>query len=430
MPRRKTLLILSQVFVPDPASVGQHVADVAAEMARRGHRVKVYASARGYEDPKSRYPAREDFHGVDVRRIDFASFGKRTIAARVAGTASFMAQVLFRCLTERNLGGIFFSTSPPLVGFAASLVGLLRGVPVAYWAMDLNPDQLIALGKLEPAAPAARVLEAVNRFILRRSALVVALDRFMADRLERRMPLRHKLLVMPPWPHEDHIADGDNRGDAGGKGEAASDVAVWPERREDNPFRRQHGLTGKFVVMYSGNHSPSNPLDTLLAATVRFRDDPELRFAFVGGGIGKRDVEAHVERHQLTNVLSLPYQPIANLRHSLSAADAHVVALGDAMVGIIHPCKIYGAMAAGRPVLYLGPRPSHVSDLLDEHGFGRAVAHGDVAACARAIDDLRNTHPAELKRMGRTANEVMTRSFTQRQLCGRLCDGLERALRL
>jgi hypothetical protein len=210
MPRRRALLILSQTFVPDPASVGQHMADVAAEMAGRGHRVKVYASARGYEDPTRRYPTRETFRGVDVRRIDFASFGKTSIAARVLGTASFTAQVLFRCLTERNLGGIFFSTSPPLVGFAASLVGLLRGVPVAYWAMDLNPDQLIALGKVKERAPAARLLEAVNRFILRRSALVVALDRFMADRLERRMPLRHKLLVMPPWPHEDHIA-GDRR---------------------------------------------------------------------------------------------------------------------------------------------------------------------------------------------------------------------------
>ena len=431
MDRRKTLLILSQVFVPDPASVGQHMADVAAEMARRGHRVKVYASARGYEDPTKRYPAREDFRGVDVRRIDRASFGKKTIAARVLGTASFTIQVFYRCLTERHLGGIFFSTSPPLVGFAASLAGLLRGVPVAYWAMDLNPDQLIALGKLKPTAPATRALEAVNRFILRRSALVVALDRFMADRLERRMPLRHKLLVMPPWPHEDHIADAAPKGMEGNEAAAAAtDVTSWPDRRDDNPFRRAHGFVGKFVVMYSGNHSPSNPLDTLLAATLRFRDDPDLRFAFVGGGIGKRDVEAHIAQHGLTNVVSLPYQPIANLRHSLSAADVHVVSLGADMVGIIHPCKIYGAMAVGRPVLYLGPRPSHVSDLLDEHGFGRAVAHGDVAACVRAIDDLRNTHPAELKRMGRTANEVMNRSLAQRLLCGRFCDALERALGL
>jgi colanic acid biosynthesis glycosyl transferase WcaI len=427
MPRRPTLVILSQTFVPDPASVGQHMADVAVGMAGRGHRVKVYASARGYEDPTRRYPLREDLGGVDVRRLDYASFGKKNIALRVLGTASFMAQVFARLLTERNLGGIFFSTSPPLVGFVAAVVGLLRGVPVAYWAMDLNPDQLIALGKLKPTDPAARVLETVNKFILRRSRLVVALDRFMAGRLEQRASLAGKLLVMPPWPHEDQVT-----GDAGDDAAASDDAtaAAWPARRDDNPFRQTHGLAGAFVVMYSGNHSPSNPLGTLLDATLRFRDDPAVRFLFVGGGTGKKDVEAHVAAHKLTNVLCLPYQPLAALKHSLSAADAHVVSLGADMVGIIHPCKVYGAMAVGRPILYLGPRPSHVSDLLDAHAFGRAVAHGDVDGCVAAIDALRHTPPDELARMGAVARRALAESLSQRILATRFCDTLERAMGL
>ena len=462
MPRRKSLVILSQTFVPDPAAVGQYMTEVAVAMARRGHRVRAYASARGYEDASRRYPLREDLDGVDVRRLDFASFGKRHLALRVLGTASFMAQVFFRVMTERNLGGIFFSTSPPLVGFVAAIAGWLRGVPVAYWAMDLNPDQLIALGKLKATDPAARLLEAVNRFILRRSKLVVALDRFMADRLKRRADLDGKLLVVPPWPQEEELraaapsvggtdmstrpcpgpADTaseshgheymsvpPNQGDAGGT-PAPQQGTSWPADRDANPFRLAHGLAGKFVVMYSGNHSPSNPLDTLLAATLRFRDDPTLVFAFVGGGTGKKAVEAHVAEHKLANVLCLPYQPLANLKHSLSAADVHVVSLGGEMVGIIHPCKVYGAMAVGRPILYLGPRPSHVTDLLDRSDFGRAVAHGDVDGCAAAVAALRDTPPAELARMGAVARAALAESLSQQALADRFCEALERALRL
>src|SRR5690348_15983854 len=77
---RRTLVIISQTFVPDPASVGQHIADVAQEMARRGHRVVVYTSNRGYENPGLRYPSRKNLNGVDVRRLPFSSFGKRSIA--------------------------------------------------------------------------------------------------------------------------------------------------------------------------------------------------------------------------------------------------------------------------------------------------------------------------------------------------------------
>ena len=48
MAKRPTILIISQVYVPDPASVGQHMHDAAAELARRGHRVVVYCSRAGY----------------------------------------------------------------------------------------------------------------------------------------------------------------------------------------------------------------------------------------------------------------------------------------------------------------------------------------------------------------------------------------------
>jgi putative colanic acid biosynthesis glycosyltransferase WcaI len=145
--RRGTLLIFSQVYVPDPASVGQHIADVAAEMAKRGYRVRVYTANRGYDDPTAKYPAREIIRGVDVRRLPLSSFGKKSLLTRGIGTANFMLQVILRGLCTFNLSGVLFSTSPPLIGFAATVIRMFRLVPTAYWAMDLNPDQLIALGK-------------------------------------------------------------------------------------------------------------------------------------------------------------------------------------------------------------------------------------------------------------------------------------------
>src|SRR5439155_6253910 len=182
--------------------------------------------------------------------------------------------------------------------------------------------------------------------------------------------------------------------------------------------------------MYSGNHSPANPLSTLLQATLNFRDEDAIRFLFVGGGIGKKEVERFIAEHQLKNVVSLPYQPLADLRYSLSAADVHVVSLGTEMVGIVHPCKIYGAMTVGRPILYFGPRPSHISDLLEENAIGEQVSHGDVKGAIEAIDRLRKMPPNERARMGETGRRVMSQRLTQKILCGRFCDYLEKSLRL
>lgn len=409
MPTTKdTILIISQVFVPDPASVGQHMADVAFEMAARGYKVRVYCSDSGYEDPTQKYPRRENIKGVDVRRIPFTSFGKKKTILRVLGTASFMIQVLLRSLFMPNLGGILFSTSPPLVGIIASIVRVFRGVPLVYWAMDLNPDQLLALGKIRKGDLIERALESGNRLLLQNSSLIIALDRFMAARLRPRGRLSHKMVVIPPWPHED---------------------VIEPLKHEDNAFRHRNGLDGKFVVMYSGNHSPSNPLKTLLDAAVRLKDDNDLRFLFVGGGNGKKEVEAYIVQHNLRNVISLPYQPLADLRYSLSAADVHVVSLGLDMVGIIHPCKVYGAMAVARPVLFFGPKPSHVSDLLDNHQFGAHVSHGDVDGAVNAINKLRTMPQQERDQLGQTAQHVLESSLSQDILCKRFCDGVELAFK-
>jgi hypothetical protein len=45
-------------------------------------------------------------------------------------------------------------------------------------------------------------------------------------------------------------------------------------------FRKTHGLEGKFVVMYSGNHSPCHPLDTLLDAALESTRASEREFLF------------------------------------------------------------------------------------------------------------------------------------------------------
>ncbi len=412
---RKTVLVVSQTFVPDPASVGQHMADVAFELARRGHPVRVYASGRGYEDPTAVYPPRETLYGADIRRFPFASFGKKTLIVRILGTAIFHIQAFLAALFTPRLAGIFFSTSPPLVGLPLSIVAMIRRVPTAYWAMDLNPDQLIALGKLEPTSFTAELLELVNRFILRRAALIVALDRFMADRLAARGVRSEQMLVIPPWPHEEHIHD-EHYGAAG--------------KTTANPFRARHQLGDKFVIMYSGNHSPSNPLTTLLDAAVRLKEDDNIRFLFVGGGSGKKEVEAYIRDHGLTRAISLPYQPLEDLKYSLTAADVHIVSLGNPMVGIIHPCKIYGAMTAGKPVLFLGPRPSHISDLLDAHGIGIQVAHGDVDSAAGAIRKFQLMPRPQREEMGQRAQEVLERSLSQKLLSGRFCEAVEKSLGL
>lgn len=392
--------------MPDPASVGQHVADAAEEMARRGYRVVVYTSARGYDDPAQKYPSRQTLNGVDVRRLPLSSFGKSSILVRLVAQGLFLLQAVIRGLFTRGLCGILASTSPPFCGGAGVVLSRLRRVPFKYWVMDLNPDQMVAMGKLHPQSLLVRVFDALNRIVLRQAADVVVLDRFMAERVTRKIEPRERLEILPPWPHDNRLESIEHDG---------------------NPFRRKHVPPGAFVLMYSGNHSRVNPIDTILDAAERLQNDPRLLVFCIGGGEGKWQVDERV-RSGVRNIRSLPYQSLDRIRFSLSAADVHVVSIGEGVVGIVHPCKAYGAMAVSRPLLLLGPRPSHISDLIDKLGIGWQVAHGDLDGAVRAIRDMMAMPVEERLAMGRRAHEAIMGELGRAFLLRRFCDILQRDL--
>ncbi len=399
--RRRTLVAQCQVYPPDPTSVGQHLAGAAEEMVRRGWRVIVLASCDGYDDPSRHYPARETRNGVEIVRLPWSSFGKSSLAARMAGGLSFVAQAALRSLLVDRIDLVLVSTVPPVSALAALVTGSLRRAPIKYWLMDLNPDQIVALGVAKPSSLPVRWLEWLNRRILSRAEDVVVLDRFMARRVKAKWDVDSKLSIIPPWPLDDYLE---------------------PVPHASNPFRAAHGLQDKFVVMYSGNHGPNNPFSTILEAAARLCDEPRLVFMFIGGGVGKKEVEAA----RLLNVRSLPYQPLESLRYSLSAADVHLVTMGNEVVGIVHPCKAYGAMAVERPIVYLGPEESHIGDLLRRESIGWPLRQGDVEGAVRLFRDLLTLPADHLRARGARARALIEAELSKAILCGRFCDVLER----
>jgi len=356
------ILLLNQCFYPDVVSTAQHLTDLATTLAAPGHEVTVIASDRGYDDPSTRFERREHWNGIDIIRIPAASFGKSSRWRRVLNFGSFMLLCSLRLLALRRFDVVVALTSPPLISFLAALFVKLKGGSFCFWVMDLNPDEAIAAGWLEQNSATSRVLQRMLKYSLDVAARTIVLDRFMQERVVAKGVDPTRVAIVPPWSHDDHV------------------LYSLAGREE---FRRQHGLSDKFVVMYSGNHSPCHPLDTLLDAARALEAESEVVFCFVGGG----SEQVKVREAALSNVKCLPYQPLIELSSSLSAADLHVVVMGEEFVGIVHPCKVYNILSIGAPVLYIGPEPSHVTDIAAQHGQFFLTRHGEVDAVVKAISD-------------------------------------------
>jgi len=363
------ILILNQAFYPDVVSTAQHAADLAVKLIEQGHEVTVIASRHGYDDRGLQFPAAECWQGIMIHRFRSLTLGKQSRWRRALNFASFLVGCAARLLITPRHDVVIALTSPPLISFLATLFVQVKGGRLLFWIMDLNPDEAIAAGWLRENSLAARGLSSMLNRSLHQSAKVIVLDRFMKRRILDKGLSEDKVAIIPPWAHDD---------------------AVRYDERGRQDFRDRHQLSDKFVVMYSGNHSPCHPLDTILAAVLRLASDPQVVFCFVGGGSEFRKVQAFAERHQLTNIYCLPYQPLDGLAASLSAADLHLVVMGDPFTGLVHPCKVYNILAIGKPFLYVGPAASHIVDIaagMQNPGCVGIVQHGDIEAVVNLIGE-------------------------------------------
>jgi glycosyltransferase involved in cell wall biosynthesis len=555
MPSPKNFLIITQVFSPDPAAVGQYFDEAAQAIAGTGAEVTVLTANRGYDNPDECFAAHEDRDGIRIRRLPLSSFGKASIPVRIFAQLSFLVQCILRGLFTPKLTDLLVSTSPPMAAITAVIIGLFRPkLKVHYWVMDINPDQAVVLGAFGARHPLVLALDWLNRRILQRADSVIALDRFMAERLLAKLTQKAGGSSQKPdegrqrdtgtqqvYPERAKVEESRRqRGERGTNNSALSPqvsplspqasplspqasplspqvsalspqasplspqasalspqasplspqvsplspqvsalspqvsaltiLPPWPMDdyletvpHADNPFRKAQGWGDKFVVMYSGNHSLVHPLDTILDAAEALKEDPRFVFVFIGGGKGKqaieerilkpedRDLKPEEKAHCLNaqhsplnpqpsalssqpSIVSLPYQPLDQIRYSLSAADLHIVSLGDNMSGIVHPCKIYGALSIGRPVLALGPKESYLNDIVETEsgerreetretsGIGWAIEHGDVAAAVAALKEAAGQTQQERAGIGRRAKQIATEKFGRSTLVAKFLD--------
>jgi len=394
------VLLLNQCFHPDHVATAQHLADFAQGLVEAGCEVTAVASSRGYDDPARRFPVRETWHGIDIHRIWTPGLGKTAKWRRLVDFGCFWLNASRILLLLPRHDVTVCLTSPPLISTLGTVVAKLKGGAVVPWVMDLNPDEAVAAGWLKQGGLAERTLTLIQNWSFRQASRIIALDRFMADRLIAKGVQPEIIHTDAPWSHD-------------------QTVRFDPPARK--AFRAKHGLNGKFIVMYSGNHSPCHPLDTVLAAAEALKGEAHIHFLFVGGGSEFKKVQSFQKEKDLSNISTLPYQPMEELSGSLSSADLHLVVMGEPFVGLVHPCKIYNILSLGIPLLFVGPEQSHGGDLarrLGDPSYARLAQHGDVERVVAEVREAARRGPQPPN----PAAQTLASEFSHAVLCPRLVE--------
>jgi len=338
-------LLLNQFFAPDLAPTGHLLGDVVQEIASQGHDAAVvcaratYAGAAGGSEARS--PER-----VRVLRTPCLPFG-RGRGARLLSYASFYVGALWQSLWATDCDAVVTMTTPPMLSLIGTLLKKLRGVRHYIWEMDLYPDVAVALGVLAPHSLLARVLGRLATYSRRNADAVIVLGPCMRDR------------VVAAGVPADRVHTADNWADG---------ALVRPR-----PFPSPKPL----VVLYSGNLGLAHDIQTIAAGMDVLSEDDRFHFVFAGGGARRRELEEICRARAVANVSWQPYKAWESLGAHLATCHVGLVTQTPASLGTLVPGKIYALMAAGRPLLFVGPREATAARIIERFGCGWQIDAGD-----------------------------------------------------
>lgn len=393
------VLILHMRYRPDATGTGPLVTELAEDLAVKGEDVSVVTSVPHYG--RSQIPAeyrgrllhRSSEAGVNVYRTISPVAHLGNALARGIDYATYTAMA---GLSGSALGpvDVVLCVAPPItVGLSGWLVGLLRRCPVVFNAQDIWPDGLIRMGRIRnPAVIAAfRWLE---RFIYARSSRISVVSQGMREHVLAKGVKDDRVVVIPNWVDTQRIRP-----------------------VEPGTFRSDHGLHGKFIVLFAGNVGFAAGLDSVLEAAALIRDDPRIVVLIVGEGSAKQALSRKAELAGLANVVFLTTQPIEHFPAMLASCDVSLVPLKKDMGTLSVPSKTLASMAAGRPILASVPEDSDIWRIVNEADCGITVPPEDPDALARTLRSLAaNTGP--LERYGRNARTYVTDHFSRADLTG------------
>ena len=386
------LLIVNRYFHPDHSATAQLLTDLVEALDRRGCAIRIFTGRQLYDDPDSLLPARGTFGSAEVHRLRTSRFGRASLPGRVLDYVSFYVSAFLTLLASARRGDVILvETDPPLISVVGWLVARLRGARLVNWCQDLFPETAAALGLGFARGPAGRVLRWLRNRSLADAATVVVLCPAMALRLQAEGIPAQRLAIIHNW------ADGER---------------IRPLAQEHNPLRREWDLAGRFVLGYSGNLGRVHDAHSLVALMDALKDEPDILTLFIGAGNGYHQLRDVFALRGIANVRFRPYQPRARLGHSLTLPDLHLVSLKAACEGLVMPSKLYGILAAGRPIAFIGDEDGDAARLVRAHDAGLVAAPARIAGLAAEIRALRR-QPARLAQMGANARRAYDTCFSK-----------------
>jgi colanic acid biosynthesis glycosyl transferase WcaI len=373
------ILLLNLYFPPDTSATAEMAHGVVGALSN-SHNLTVLCGRPSY-DPTARRPWRlyqtEIASRARVIRVGSTDFPRFNMKKRVMNYLSYVALAIPRALFA-PCDLVVAMTDPPFQGIVGAIVAMLKRKPYVYNIRDLYPDMAVGGSIVEPGMLVG-VWEKLHRWALRRASRVIVLGEDMRARIISKDVQPARVTV---------IRDG---------------TEILPQNTPipapDPEIVRAIRGNFSFVLVHAGNLGFYGAWNTLVTAARQLAKEG-IGLVFVGDGAQRSQVEGAAAGS--SNIHFLDFFPANKISSVLAAADVQVITIKRGLEGVVVPSKMYGILAAGKPILAVAPKETDVVSLGIQRSFAVAADPDRPAEVVCAVRALASD-PRKLESMGEAA---------------------------
>ena len=370
------ILLLNLYYPPDTSATAK-MAQSVVDAVSISHNVTVLCGRPSYDPTERRAwrPYQTEIAGrariIHAGSTDFPRFDMKK---RVLNYLSYVALAIPGALFV-PCDAVAAMTDPPFQGIVGAIVAMLKRKPYIYNIRDVYPDMALG-GSIVAPGRIVRIWEKLHRWALCRATRVIVLGEDMRARIvakgvepSRVLIVRDGTDILPPLPTPDPEVVSAIRGNS------------------------------SFVLVHAGNLGFYGAWNTLVTAARLLAGDG-VGLVFVGDGAQRSQIEAAAEGSG--NIRFLEFFPASKIPSVLAAADAHVITVKRGLEGVVVPSKMYGILAAGKPIVAVAPKETDAVSLGIQRGFAVAADPDRPGEVVKAVRTL-VSDPNKLKAMGEAA---------------------------
>ncbi|MDU7705778.1 MAG: glycosyltransferase family 4 protein [Clostridium sp.] len=408
MTDKKTLLIYAHYYVPDVASTGQIIRELAEGMLGWFDITIICVVPSYFGKVEERYKIqrfyRETINNVNIIRIRVPEFTKTDKVSRTKNILAYFLGARKATTMVDHIDYVFSISQPPILGGLLGVYGKRKKhAKFIYNIQDFNPEQIMAV-HYSKSRLINNAMMAFDKYSCRNSDLIITVGRDLVETIHKRFAGKKvpKTLLINNWIDENEI------------------YPVEKTHPKLLDFKKKYVLSGKFVIMYSGNIGLYYDLENLFKVIEKFKpgtktaDGREVVFAFIGAGSALDKLVLYKEKQHMDNVVFIPYQDKADLVYSLNAGDVHWVVSAKGIKGVSCPSKYYGVAASSKACLAVLESGSEIRCIIEATSSGLCSEPEDYK---RVESNIRwfidNAGSEELVLMGKRGRDNLLKNLTK-----------------